>query len=417
MSWFSATPIASLKIPKSMENLYKSAQKKLTFSSAVNKIIIERRASDIAELSGTTAGSVLEDALINQLLVHDDHARPYVNAVLLGFKYEMPAGTKTPYGIKDALSDIFNEVSAGVDWRPKWDNAKPLVDFAFRLVKEHQPTIERITNPFEINELASELDSVICELERNIDEAKAPDRALQAAMARSNLLALAQHGRFDPKASLHFICMNWDYIAGYSSTFTFLACILNRASPWDDTAQNRSEFQSIAEGVMSEWTRIKRENEKRKQEAAAKKTLTRYPLANGDYVLAPSDWVEINPSCAQFSQFAGTIAIKFGERYNAPNFLFYTDRPINEITEQEREEFISLAETRWPDLAKVKNDLVEIERNPDGGIANFAEVAAAPMIGLFPIYDEGEYPFDGGSPYGEMIVRHNKGAGSEARNI
>lgn len=406
MDWFRRSPIASLGVPRNVVDFYRSSQKKITFTSSGTKAIIERRADDIAELTGSTASKAIEEALVAQLLPNDERAASYVNAVLLGRKYALDGGW-IPYGVKDALADIFADASTGTNWRPRRNNCAELVRFADRLIVEHDATMMNLTSPLERYELASNLESAISALAKNADPIKVPDHAAQATIARDSLLPAINHGDAKPKLISHFVVTNWDYLKDSTFTLRTMASLLDACEDWDDTPANRNEFQHLCELVLPQWTiddakKARKEEDRRR----AAKSLIRYPISNGDYVLAPADWIELNPTDAPSATNAGVLTVKFGERYNAPIFLFYTQRNHRDLTRSDKDRLESLASERWPMLAQVKEDEVELVRNPDGGIANAAEVAAAPAIGMFQLYDEGKYPLGGEPPYGAKIIRH-----------
>lgn len=408
MSWFHVSPIGALRIPREFSEFYKTAQKKMTFSSMAAKTVIERRAEDISELSNTTPSKVMEEALVNQLLPTDERAASYVNAVLLGKKYDLGGNGWVAYGVKNALADIFAEASMGTNWAPKRNNCEELAKFADRLIAEHGPKFKGSYASFDFYyELLSNFESTIAILEKSASRSGAPDHAAQAAIAKKSLLPAIQQGEAKPRLISRFIVANWDYIKCSTFALRTMASLLEACTDWMDTAANRNEFQQLCELVLPEWT--VEDLEKRKKEETrnrATNNLVRYPISDGDYVLAPADWIEINPTDAPSATHAGVMSIRFGERYDAPTFLFYTQCEHRNLTESDRKHFERLAESRWPMLERVKQDEVGIKRNPDGGIANAAEVAAAPAIGMFPLYDEGKYPLGGEPPYGAKIIRH-----------
>lgn len=408
MGLFNVSPIGALKIPREFSEFYKTAQKKMTFTSMATKTVIERRADDISELAGTTPSKVMEEALVNQLLPTDERAASYVNAVLLGKKYDLGGSGWVTYGIKNALADIFAEASMGTNWAPKRDNCEELIRFANRLIAEHGAQFRRSSESLDFHyELLSNFDSTIAALEKSASQAGAPDHAAQAAFAKKSLLPAIQQEKAEPKLISRFIVANWNFIKSSTFSLRAMASLLEACIDWADTAANRNEFQQLCELVLPEWT-IEDLEKSKKEEARdrAMNNLVRYPISNGDYVLAPADWIEVNPADAPSATHAGVMSIRFGERYDAPLFLFYTQCEHHDLAESDRERFERLAESRWPTLARVKQDEVEIKRNPDGGIANAAEVAAAPSIGMFPIYDQNKYPLGGEPPYGAKIIRH-----------
>ncbi|BAK45823.1 hypothetical protein [Eggerthella sp. YY7918] len=402
--------IGFFDVPRSMSELYKPAPKKFTYSSVLNKEILERRAADIAELTGRSVSLVIEDTLIERLLPHDEHAQHYTSAVLFGKKCSVSSGEWNDYRIKDALSDIFTHISAGVNWQPKYTNSKPLVDFTYMLFQAHEPsfnTSRRKAYPTPLDELTYDFDSLCSVLETEAKQDIVPGLEAQARRARNLLYPGIKNASVEPLTLIELIVSNWQALEKSTHTFRVLHHILAACCPWEDTAAERARFQGVCESVMSKWTRDEEEEKLRKAQAEIETTLVKHIIADGDYVLAPSSWCLVNPEDAPYAQYAGVIEIKGGERYKAPHFLFFLkDHDVKDITNSERDEIIDAAASIWPDLRKVQADEVALEYGPDGGIANMAEYSAAPCIGMFGLFDQGEYPL-GEPPFGAEIVRVN----------
>ena len=399
------TPIDSILAPRAMASLYKPVAKKFQYSSQVNKEILEKRSADIAELSNSTVSEVIEGALVDQLLVSDEHAAPYVNGVLFGKRFTFD-GACVPYGIRDAFIEIFEEVSAGVGWKPRYTNARPLVELAAKLVKEHSPKLARTNGkPFSaLNELNYAFDSLCGVFEKAANNLEEPGLDAELRWAREAAKPAIMNATIEPAMIIDFILRNWTAVENSAHTLRTLSKLFAASTEWEDTAYDRVRFQNICETVMAEWTRTE---EGRSERSAATDTTTplgQHPIANGGYVLAPNDWVVLNPTVAPYANHAGYIEIKHGERYGAPRFLFFAEHPLDGMTDAERETLLQLASNAWDGMELVKEDSVELAYSADGGVANKAEYSAAPRIGWFSIFDRGEHP--GGRPrYGAEIVR------------
>ena len=155
---------------------------------------------------------------------------------------------------------------------------------------------------------------------------------------------------------------------------------------------------------MTEWSRNEQETLERETAANERSQVEQHQIANGDYVLAPCDWITLNPTVAPYADHAGYIEIKHGERYDAPHFLFFLERLVDEMSDTEKESLLELADNAWDGMELVKEDSVELAYSADGGVANKAEYSAAPRIGWFSIFERGEHPC-GRPRYGAEIVR------------
>lgn len=390
-----------------MSELFKPAPKKFQFSSKLNKEIIEQRVADVADLTGATASEVMENALIERLLPHDEHASRYVNCVLFGRKCYMGDDEWFHYGIRLALGDIFNEVSAGANWRPARTNAKPLVEFASELIDEHGPKLVKRKQqyPTDLDELDYAFDSFCSLLETQAKRNEIPELEGEAKRARELIYPAIRDAKIEPGKIMDIILRNWTAVENSTHTFRTLHWLFMALSDWEDTADNRARFQSLCEEVMSEWTADDEREATLKEQAKVEAQMINYPMADGAYVSVPRGWVAVNLSVSPNARYAGVVEIKHGERYNAPHFLFFLeDHPVGEMTSEETAEIKTLAAKTWPDFKQVEADVVPLRHSSDGGVANLAEHSAAPQIGFFPIFERGEYPL-GRPPYGAEIVR------------
>lgn len=408
------SPGSSLRDVSPIAAEYKTASKKLTFSSKVNKDVLEKRVSDIAETSNIPQACVWEDALIERLLPTNEYARKYVVKVLYGKRCELPAGTWVGYGIRDCLSLIFADVEESKPSLKRAASSRPLVQFAERLLRRHDARIEPDFKDYasrdDVRDLIFELEAACAGMEGRAAAGAAKSLAeINRARIRNVIVPRLERGDAFPHEIVHFFLDNWKII-DLPRAYRCMSYMLDISTPWEDSASDRIEFQGICETVMGEWSIADEVVEQRKAAVEAGSRLIKYPIANGDYLLAPISWVELNPLDAPNARYVGVFVVRYAERYHAPNFIVYMDRPISEMSNAERNELEARVEERWPDLAKVHADEVKLEYNPDGGVANAAEVNAAPTTGLFPIYNHGEYPLDGEPSYGAEVFRCNSDA-------
>ena len=410
------SPASSLRDVPPISAEYKKASKKLTFSCKLNKDVLERRVCDIAETSNVPQAYVWEDALIERLLPANEYARKYVVKVLYGRRCRLRDGMWVDYGIRDCLSLIFTDVEESRPLLERAVDSKPLVQFAERLLRRHAAKIDsKYIDPEdpsrdEIRELKFEFEGACAGMDSRAAAGAAKSLAkINLERAEKIIVPQIERGDVPLNEIVYFFIDNWK-IVDLPRAYRCMSYMLSLSTAWDDTASDRVEFQGVCETVMSAWSIADDIADERKAAVEAGLKLIKYPISNGDYVLAPISWVELNPLEAPKAKYAGVFVVRYAERYNAPNFLVYMEKPIAEMTDAERNELEVRVEERWPDLAKVHADEVKLEYSTDGGVANAAEVNAAPTTGFFPIYNHGEYPFDGEPPYGAEVFRRNPDA-------
>lgn len=391
------------------EKLLRPVAKKFQYSTGYNHKIIENCLADRAAITGRTVSELIEEIVREDVLPKDPIARDYIQAVQLR-NNSHSKNELTNYGIRDALSSIYQTVSAGDGVKVRYTNAKPLVEFGEELLAEHEVKLKKLKNPQpadDISELEYSFESLCVAMKKYATKSDNPALEREITRAREVILPNILSASVDPMEIMNLILRNWHAVADNALTFRVLYWLFRACKEWDDTPLDRIHFQTVCEQVMSEWTIEKREKEAEKRKIETESRLKKYPIASDDYVLAPADWVVVNrleaPSCA----YAGCMNIRHGVRYGAPLFLFFLNHPINEMTKDEQSYLMDLAKISWPDMQKVQNDFVELQYNADGGVANAAEHLSSPQVGFFGLYDSGEVD---DPPYGAVIVRNNKGA-------
>jgi len=116
-------------------------------------------------------------------------------------------------------------------------------------------------------------------------------------------------------------------------------------------------------------------------------------LANG-IVEFPSDWVELNYCKPECSLYAGVVEIKDGPRYNLPHFIFYSSKPINELSQEDCDTINELCCELYPIMRDVLNMHQDMKYDENGKISNLQDLKYIPFVGHFQI------PFYGDPLYG-----------------
>lgn len=405
-------------IPESDENYYRKVGKKITLLRA-NLMILDQRAQDIAEINGSTVSDVYETAITEGLLPEDPHARQAVSKVLFGKTPSDQAGEWEKYEIQDALADDFGMLAASETKEPRYKNARPLVDFCHSIMRRRNYTWSQKSRsgyPSELHELASRFRSFCEVMEHAADNGASKLVAIEAKSLRERFCPMIEEARVTPLKIVDAVITNWEYVGNSVVTFQVLEGLMRAChrKPAGDTAFDRAEYQNVCERVMPEWTRRDEEEMLRAAKRRAESRLGEFPIADGDAVIAPNDWLVANPEAAESAHFAGVIEIKNGELYGAPHFIIFTeDEPVQELGDEVKAELVARATAIWPRMKDVRADAVELKYASNGGVLNQAEFDAAPRIGVFPLYDEGSHPA-GNPPFGAVVRRKNEGAGKGA---
>ena len=398
------------------ELLNKAVPAKYSFSCKANHRILNQVAKDIGDVSGDTMSGVIESALIRQLLPDNEKARHYVSLVNLGEAIVFAANRTTRYGISDALSEIFADISAGTSWEPRYHNAYDFVLFAKDLAYFHTATVSRNADEAVVFEMNSCFDSVCNVITYAADDSSNGDEVMIRHIAESGRAIYQRMLKNDSSAArdaVGFIERNYRLVENSTWPFRFLACFFSLVDRWDDSATERIKFAEICEKVMSEWTAEQAKlddaqaaNEKEREAA----TMQFVQIANGASACMPSNWLLANPEDAPSCDYVGVLEVRNGGSFNNGRGItpiaFFSNQFIPEIGRNTKE-YLSIIEKAMflePELEKVIAAEVELEYGEDGGVLNAREYAAAPEIGMFLIWDEGEYPL-GDPPYGAFVRR------------
>lgn len=123
------------------------------------------------------------------------------------------------------------------------------------------------------------------------------------------------------------------------------------------------------------------------------------------YAIFPSDWIIVNEELAKSSRYVGVVEIKNGAKYNMPHFVYFSEKPINRMSQEEDDYIDKMCIRMYPDYAKVLCQYVTPKYNDDGEMINRDEVLAGPVTGHFEIP---EYKIDENNnyPYDAMVVKY-----------
>ncbi|MGC5816111.1 hypothetical protein [Clostridium perfringens] len=111
-------------------------------------------------------------------------------------------------------------------------------------------------------------------------------------------------------------------------------------------------------------------------------------IQNG-YVIFPEDWIILNEYHAKNCEYARVIEVKNGTKYNSPHFLFFSTKPINELTNNDTKKLDEKCINMFSNYKKILNEYIPLKYDENGEMLNGNEHISGPIPGYFAILDYG----------------------------
>jgi hypothetical protein len=218
-------------------------KKMIIFSNDRIKAIVERMVSDEATVEKRSASALIEKHILNDLLPENPNAAMWLQLLYDG-----------SWGIGEVLEACFADLSAGVYWQAKHDNALDIVKFAhhWECMANNMPN----TEANEMHHFLSQLDSVVTKLENIAKEATSGQyEAQKEAKWAKDLYNIAkdepEYMRFSNIYQL--LLNNWEQLKNWSITYRLLADMVAMQKNWRNSEETRYELTQLLTTVSAEW--------------------------------------------------------------------------------------------------------------------------------------------------------------------
>lgn len=221
------------------------------YSSEDCRRAIEAALADRVELHRNNMSSEIEDILVRALIPSEDYAQSRVLRIYYGMS-----------NVQSELAATFRDNAAGIEWRARHQNLRPLVEMA----SQQSAYLTLDCTRDETYHLVSCWDSVCNELERALDAAReAGDAQAAAALtldvmeARNELWGQLKAGQDDrktrPEAGRFFdvVLREWARLGDYTFTYRALMDVVTIAQKWPNDARTREAFKDTLSAVAAEW--------------------------------------------------------------------------------------------------------------------------------------------------------------------
>lgn len=99
-------------------------------------------------------------------------------------------------------------------------------------------------------------------------------------------------------------------------------------------------------------------------------------------VIVPEDFITLETTIVDNADYAGIVAEKNG---TLPHFLFFTEKPISELTADDENTIYDMCNEVYPEVEEVRKQEIEAEFSEDGFITNGDAWKEAPRLGIFAV--------------------------------
>lgn len=360
----------------------KSVQISVTFPSPDRRAIVQQLIADRAEIEGVNKGVVASSILENNLIPLEGEEREiFISCLPNGKDPIYPDNT----GIDNALELAFTYASMATGSRYSADAS----EYLKLATKRSWSNGTRLHSRIEDSDPRVNLDRDFRLISGNDPSA-------------ASLLKQLDGDRPEAYPFFDYVCRNWEQLKSNRDALSFLVYLCAACEHGKDSAEDRQELLEAC--LIAQATRVaKKESIRFAGKKARAASMAKIPLANGSLLVIPGSWALINADEAPLSPFAGVIEVRNSP--DAPHVVFLSQKPVNELSDADREDIFSRAVLLTPILISLRDMKVELRYNDDGGIANRDEYNNSPRIGFYPIQDSTSFSDSRPAPYGAMIIR------------
>lgn len=202
--------------------------------------VIDGLANDEAHVMQQSASSIYEKHLVKSMLPQNKNALWCARSVYLD-------------SLEKAFEGVFSNLAAGIDWKAKESNARPLVDhFHNCILYCAGPTGEEK----EWEYITSQLDSIADKLAAAAED----DPDISGELKKDSAYVREIIGEIEKSPTYirystitGVILSNWEWLGNYTRTFRLLSAIASIAKGVQSDAEKRFEFVQILKEVSQEW--------------------------------------------------------------------------------------------------------------------------------------------------------------------
>lgn len=223
----------------------KKNQKMFYFSSEYVKKFVETRIDDIAIETQRSSSYIIENLLLDGMLPENEEAKYIIRQNLY------PDNEKG--GIKKTLDALFSSNASGINWKSKYNNFKPVVEYCLLYcdAKSHYE------DNSSLDYFISQLKAIVSRIENCVYACiESYDKNMYSSYLEFAELILKK-AKESPQEIMYRECFDlinvcWDMLYDWSITFRFLACVTSMCE-FEENSCARNKLYSIISDISKKW--------------------------------------------------------------------------------------------------------------------------------------------------------------------
>ena len=225
-------------------NALGSATLKRTFvySSDRTKYLLENLLEDASNYEHKTVSAVIETLLLDSLLPENNEAKYFIENLYTN-----------DWTIQDTLIAIFEYLSAGLNWKSRYNNGKDLVTYSMQQSSLNHSIID--TTSADIYHMLNQFDSVIKKMEKSYEAYEENyDAANEIAYAKEIYRQLESKDNGVSMTSVYnIIITNWDDLKDWTITYRLLSDLVKLENTWSNNANRKYELSLLIRNLAKDW--------------------------------------------------------------------------------------------------------------------------------------------------------------------
>lgn len=325
-----------------------------------SKAILQAAIADMADLTGKSKTAVAEEALVRHVIGADGNE----GALIEGVYADLCDETGRPYpesrGIKRAIETHFKHCETYAHNNARADaQGLPVVRLFANLCREKKL---KFHEHIQYNDPRYNLEEYY--MPSFFKVLKADEKAYDPhGILNTDISSNDRPIQAAPYVEI--VADNWNLLREVEKVviWRYLIYLVASLCAWEDSAVDRGRFRDVMIEVNASRKALDEQDRQAELRREREKLPVRYQLAEDAYVKAPLGWVPINSGESPACKYAGVIVTR--DFPDKPNLLFFTNTPVNELSDAEEDKLFAAADKIAPGESLFKANKARREEGAD----------------------------------------------------